>query len=260
MMTPGAPALCEGTVWHRRLSPVEHRFEQPVTFVWLDPDAPEELTSRHPCWSHRRPAPARFRRTDYGDGSKRPLSWFVRDVVEGELGFRPTGPIRMLTQIRRWGWLFNPITVYVVWDRDPERPAAVVLEVTNTPWHERHHYAAALVQRPDDLGRYRARVTKVMHVSPFLDEEFEYEVELVTETGGRLVALAIDVVRPGTLETVLMTGLSIDPRAVTRRALGRSLRSRVPTHRVSAGIYIQAMRLWRRGVVFVPHPSRRTGR
>ena len=27
----------------------------------------------------------------------------------------------MLTQVRRWGWLFNPITVYVAWDREPRR-------------------------------------------------------------------------------------------------------------------------------------------
>jgi DUF1365 family protein len=113
----------------------------------------------------------------------------------------------------------------------------------------------------DDASRYRARIPKILHVSPFLDEDFEYSVELVTDSDGRMVGLAIDVVRPGTGETVLETGLSIIPRAATRRALGRSLRNRaVPTHRVSTGIYIQAMRLWRRGAVFVPHPSRRTGR
>ena len=260
-MRPGEAALCDGTVWHHRSSPVNHDFEYPVAYVWLDPDAPEHLTSPHPLWSHRHPAPARFRQADYGDGSGRRLSTCVRSLITDQLGFRPSGAVRMLTQVRRWGWLFNPITVYVAWGRNPDVPVAIVLEVTNTPWRERHHYTAALQQVPHDgATRYRARIGKALHVSPFLDEDFEYLVELAPDAHGRLIELAIDAVRPGTEETVLETAISLDPRPVTRRALGRSLRARLaPTHRVSIGIYVEAMRLWRRGVMYVPHPSRRAG-
>ena len=109
----------------------------------------------------------------------------MRDLIADQLGTRPSGAVRMLTQVRRWGWLFNPITVYVAWDRNPDVPVAIVLEVTNTPWRERHHYTAALQQVPHDGGnRYRARISKALHVSPFLDEEYEYLVELAPDGTG----------------------------------------------------------------------------
>ena len=53
----------------------------------------------------------------YGDGSARSLGEQVGDALADVLGARPTGPVRMLSQWRRWGWLFNPITVFVAWDR-----------------------------------------------------------------------------------------------------------------------------------------------
>ena len=57
---------------------------------------------------------------------------------------RPLGPVRTLTQVRTWGYLFNPITVTTGGPRGRARRAAppdvVVLEVTNTPWKERHWY------------------------------------------------------------------------------------------------------------------------
>ena len=53
---------------------------------------------------------------------------------------RPDGPIAMLTQLRTWGWLFNPITIYYCFDRTGTTVARAVVEVTNTPWHERAAY------------------------------------------------------------------------------------------------------------------------
>ena len=167
-MNPGPAAICEGTVLHRRLTPVRHEFSYPVSYVWLDPDAPDNLCRHHPLWSATRPAPARFRRSDYGDGSVRSLATQVRADLADTLGYGPDGPVRMLTQVRRWGWLFNPITVFLAWDSEADDPVGAVLEVTNTPWKERHRYPVEL--RPNGPGSVTARTPKALHVSPFLDE------------------------------------------------------------------------------------------
>jgi DUF1365 family protein len=239
------------------VTPIGHDFTYGVSYVWLDPDAPDELCRHHPLWSARRPAPARFRRSDYGDASGRSLVTQVRDDLTERLGYRPQGPVRMLTQVRRWGWLFNPITLFVAWDDTPERAVGAVLEVTNTPWKERRRYAVALGSDPaDERGGLSARVAKALHVSPFLDEAFEYVIRL-RDAGGDVAGLelAIDVVRPGSSQPVLMTRLQLDRVVADRRSLGRSLATRVaPTHRVSAGIHAQAARLWVKRVPFVPHP------
>jgi uncharacterized protein len=256
-MKPLAPSLCAGEVFHRRVDPVVHEFRYPLRSVWFDPDRPAAVADAHPLWSCTRPAPARFRASDYGDGSDRSLGDQARDMLAPVLGARPTGPVRMLTQWRRWGWLFNPITITFVWHDTDDAPSGAVLEVTNTPWKERHHYPVALERRDD--GTLVAGFDKVLHVSPFLDEDHRYRFT-ARHSGGcdeGTLHIGLDVLSCDDGTLVLATGMRLDHRPVSRRSLGAAIRADgVPTHRVSAGIHVQAARLWRR-VPYVPHPARR---
>lgn len=258
VLPPGGPAVCDGSVFHRRTVPTRHEFRYGVSYVWLDPDDPRALTDAHPLWSTDRRAPARFRRSDYGTSTTGSLADATRDEVAAVLGRRPAGPVRMLTQVRRWGWLFNPITLYVVWDDTTVAgvdadPVAAVLEVTNTPWKERHRYPTALVR---DGAWLRAGTDKHLHVSPFLDEDHRYDVRLRGDDDR--LHLRIDVIPAGAERPVLETGLTVDRRAADRRALTTALvRRAVSTYRVSLGIHWQAARLWLKRVPFVAHPAKR---
>ena len=69
-----------------------------------------------------------------------PLADAVRQFVAAETGFRPEGPVRLLTQLRRYGYYFSPLNLYYCFDRDGETVEVVVAEVSNTPWLERHCY------------------------------------------------------------------------------------------------------------------------
>ena len=256
-MIPGPPALCEGTVAHRRLAPEHHQFNQPVSYVWIDPDNPQELCGLHPKWSHRRPAPARFRRKDYGTQRTGSLAAAARDDLRNVLDHTPQGPVRMLTQVRRWGWLFNPITIFLVWGESGDqvaettRPIGAVLEVTSTPWKERIRYPVAL---DASNGSLTATFDKSMHVSPFLGMDYRYQFSI--ENRDDEVAAKIDVAGPDG-DLVLRTALRLQRRAATRELLDGSLRSTpLPTHRVSAGIHGQAVRLWAKRVPIVPHPRK----
>lgn len=258
-MIPGPAAVCSGTVVHRRDHPRVHRFTQRVSQVWIDPDDPAQLCDLHPGWSDRRPAPARFRRRDYGLEPTGSLAQAARDDLTVVLDRTPRGPVRMLTQLRRWGWLFNPITFYFVWDHaddetpGPRRPVGAVLEVTNTPWKERTRYPVALAP---SQGRLCAAFDKGMHVSPFLGMDHRYRLQVHDRDD--VMAVDLDVVDTGDT-VVLHTSLRLRRRPATRRVLGRSLWSEpFPTHRVSAAIHHQAARLWAKGVPFVAHPDTTT--
>ncbi|MEO6653044.1 MAG: DUF1365 family protein [Ilumatobacteraceae bacterium] len=255
-MRAGEAAVCGGSVLHRRFAPARHEFRYPVSYVWLDPDDPNALCAAHPLWSTVWPAPARFRRRDYGVEPVGSISDGVRDEVESLIGRRPFGDVRMLTQVRRWGWLFNPITVYVVWDADPDVPIAAVLEVTNTPWKERHR-APILWSAPDADGWFTSSVDKQLHVSPFLDEDCRYDLRLRAVGDG--IEFELDVIRELDPRPILHTSLVLRRALATRQVLGRSLwTSFAPTHRVSLGIHLQAARLWLKRVPFVAHPSKRS--
>lgn len=262
VVAPGGPAVAFGTVWHRRNRPTVHEFSYPVAQVWFDPDRPEDLFDRHPLWSSRRRRPIRFRRQDHLDGTDAPIGPRIRAAIAPVLGGEtPTGPLRILTQPRTWGWLFNPITVHLAWNLHDADPAAAVLEVTNTPWKERTLYPLAL--SPTGEGGVAATFDKSLHVSPFLDGDLRYNLRVSQRPGpaadDRRLTVNIDATRPGNpSDPVVETALDLTVRPPNRRAMTAALtRTPLPTHRVSAGIHLQALRLWVKRVPFVPHPSRR---
>ena len=163
-----ASCLYEGTIRHRRLEP-RREFTHRLALAYVDLDElPNLLGGRLVA---RRPGLARFRRRDYLGDADVPLNSAVRDVVEQQTGARPEGPIRLLTQLRSLGHCFNPVSFYYCFDRGGERLRAVVAEVTNTPWGERHRY----VIEGNGSALLTGRFAKAMHVSPFMGMDHHYE-------------------------------------------------------------------------------------
>ncbi len=91
-------------------------------------------------------------------------------MVEDQCGWRPEGPVRVLTQLRTCGHCFNPVSFYYCFGVD-ERLEAIVAEVTNTPWGERHAYV--LKNRADEAVVH-GRSVKRMRVSPFMAMDQQY--------------------------------------------------------------------------------------
>ena len=138
---PWHSAIYEGTVRHRRYTPKFHGFTYRVFMVYLDLQEMNELFQQTPLWSSGRFSLSWFRRKDFFDGNKHnDLYDAVADYVEMETGKRPSGAIRMLTNLRYFGFIINPITCYYCFDKTGKILETVVAEVTNTPWGERCHY------------------------------------------------------------------------------------------------------------------------
>ena len=76
--------------------------------MYLDLDELPTLFDGVPFWSAKRPALACFRRKDYYGDANKPLAECLRDLVEKNVGQRPRGPIRMLTNLRYFGYIINP--------------------------------------------------------------------------------------------------------------------------------------------------------
>jgi DUF1365 family protein len=239
-------AIYEGTLHHRRFGSPNHEFSYRVAMPYLDLAEIDELVARHPLWAREKPNAVSFRRADYLGDPDVPLDRAVRDLVVARTGRRPRGPIRMLTHVRTWGWLFNPLTVYFCMDPTGDRIDALVLEVTNTPWHERHAYVI-------DGGAGAHHFRKELHVSPFFGMNQEYRLR-VSVPGDRLIVRLASVENGA---VVFDATLRLRRRNATRAAMGRLLwRYPLLTLRVSIGIYRQALRLWRKGAPVHAHPCR----
>ena len=225
---------------HRRGRPRVHAFRYRVFMLYLDLDELPAALDHRLLWSARRAAPARFRRTDYPGDPAQPLADWVRDLVLERAGTRPGGPVRLLTHVRQLGTWFNPISAYYCFAPDGYSLEWVVLEVTNTPWRDRHHYVLD-VRQPAIVRR--GSMAKELHVSPFLPMDLRYSWRLTAP--GDSVALSIDVADAGGV--VLTTALALRRRPLTRRSMAVLLARHWPMSlRVLAGIHWQALLLWRK--------------
>lgn len=252
MTVSAVSAVYDAEVRHHRQEPA-HDVRQRVRLAYLDLDELPGVVARRFGWSTR-PAPVWFRRRDYLDGTDRPLAGAVADLVEERTDRRPTGPIRVLTQVRTLGWLFNPLTAYYCFTPDGQGLDVVVLEVTNTPWHERHWY---VLDGAEVTSREGATFPKAFHVSPFLPMELTYRCR--TAVPGHRVRLHLELSRPGpdgTPDVVFDAGLTGRRETSTSRlSPTRALRTLTQTARVSAGIYAHAAVLLARGARVHRHPS-----
>jgi hypothetical protein len=246
--------IYQGWVRHRRFAPAENAFRYRVFMMYLDLAELDTVFRGRWLWSTERFALAWFRREDhYGDPSV-PLDDAVRDLVEQETGRRPRGPIRLLTNLRYFGYCMNPVSFYYVFDENDQRVETIVAEVHNTPWNEQHCYVLDASMNEGGGRRHRYRFDKAFHVSPFMGMEQNYDWRFVEPAD----QLGVHMENFESGQRLLDATMTLKRRPITGMNLARVLiRHPFMTGKVIAAIYFQALRLWLKRVPFHPHPKHR---
>lgn len=243
-----ASALYVGHVRHRRRRPRDHSFRVATYHVLIDVDELDELEERIPLFGHRRRAVTRFDDRDHFGPADRP----VREKVGAWLGAQgrrlPEGPLRVLTNLRVLGHVFNPVSWWFAHDRDG-RLALVLAEVNNT-FGESHVYVLDVDH--GDTGLVRAGADKVFHVSPFLPiEGLTYRFSVLPPAERVLVHMDVDDDQ-GKLFDATQDGrrVELDARSLARVLVRYPL---LPLATVLL-IHIHALRLWMKRVPFHRKP------
>jgi DUF1365 family protein len=244
-----------GSVRHRRFAPTDNRFAYRLFMSYLDLAEVPELFDRYLFWSARRAAPAWFRRTDFHGDAAVPLDDAVRDLVASRTGARPTGPIRLLTHLRYFGYSFNPVSFYYCFDASGETVESIVAEITNTPWKERHAYVLPVASSVGSGGAWRFRFEKQFHVSPFMPMDMRYDWRFSAPEDGLHVHM--ENWRDG--RPVFDATLNLAREPITSASLARALIGfPLMTAQVVALIHWQALRLWIKRAPFYTHPDKLT--
>ena len=241
-------ALYSGWVLHRRFAPRAHAFRYRMGLLYLDLSEQAQLFTLSKLAGSGRWAPFAFRESDYLPEFTRQgvaLHEAVRERVEQALGTRPQGRICVLTQPRSWGLAFNPASFFYCHEADGQL-AAILCEVSNTPWRERYHY----VLPAEGTGHQHVAVAKAFHVSPFLPRELEYRMSF-SPVGERL---GLHMADWSGEEKVFDASLSLQRTELNRASLHRYL-LQFPwmTGKTLVAIYWQALRLLLKRIPLFSH-------
>jgi uncharacterized protein len=236
------PSIYVGKLRHRRFQPVRHEFTYPVFMVMLDIDAIPALMKISPLAAYNRfNCASYYERDHFGDPSVA-IRERLREDASAEGVALPEGPIYLLTHLRYFGYNFNPVSFFYCCD--PQGRLETILAEVNSTFGESHNYWLNSSNQLSARNSLRYRVTKAMHVSPFMKMELDYTFSF-TAPDDRLVA-HMQTLDDG--ERFFDATLDLRREPWTARSLHRAL-AVYPcmTAKVIAAIHWQALRLYVKG-------------
>ncbi|MBP2548421.1 DUF1365 family protein [Neorhizobium galegae] len=242
----GGSALYLGTVVHSRHRPKKHALTYRVFSLLVDLDELESLDRRLKLFGYNRAAVYSFHDRDHGTGETGGLRRWVESHLSDAGIPHDNIRIRVLCYPRLFGYVFNPLTLYFCSDAQGNL-LALLYEVCNT-FHERHTYI--IPAKADGPGPVRHSCAKAMYVSPFVPMDCQYDFD-ITPPGERVKIAINERDAEGDL---LFASFAGRRQALSDRSLARALFSYpLMTMKVMAGIHIEALRLWLKGVPLYRH-------
>lgn len=240
--------ICFGRVMHARLRPTRNVFRYRVFFLRFPVTDLDGLA--RPLLSVDRFNLFSVHRRDHGPRDGSDLGAWIRALLAREGLSRADGEVWLQTFPRVLGYVFNPVSFWLCHDR-AGKLRAVLCEVSNT-FGEHHNYLLAHPdERPIEPGDVLS-AGKVFHVSPFCEVAGGYRFQFALDPAA--IRVRIDYDDPA--GKLLATSVSGRAQALTSARLAMAF-VLYPwmTAAVIARIHWQALRLWVKGVRFVPKPE-----
>lgn len=246
-------ALYAGLVVHQRVGAVRHGFRYRVYMHLIDLDELETLDRDLRLFGYNRSRAVAFHDRDHLGDPARSVKDNLAEFLRSQGVEPPGGPIRLLTNCRVLGYVFNPVSFFYCYDQ-AGLVRAIVAEVHNT-FGEQHCYLLRDAETRGGTGASGAdRVwheKKVFHVSPYMSLDGTYRFELGVPGDG--FQARIDLHRQESLvfaSRLTLTRIPLNDRTLARLLVAYPLM----TLRVIGSIHWQALRLWLKGAIYHPKP------
>jgi len=240
-----------GQVRHRRFAPKSHQFLYKIFMFCFDVSEIDNTFKDIKQVSIEKFNWFSFKRKNYLNDSTTKLNKYARQLIMNRFGTYPQGKIYLLTQLSCLGYCFNPISIYFIFDEENKNLDYLILEVTNTPWGERHNYILKHTAKPKN-GIYFYQFQKELHVSPFMSMNYVYQFNLKLNKEKIVVHMQNSIQGKKDFDATLILKAQ-DSCEIKKVFFNYPLIS----YKVSAAIYWQALKLWIKGFPFYAHPRSR---
>lgn len=267
-----------GTVSHNRYSPKQHGFEYTLFYLHLDLDHIEDINQLSRLWSHNKRNFVEYRRSDYFKTAPKALQHAslkqsVCEYLKQKTGKTFAGKIFILTNLRYWGYCFNPISYYFCYD--PQGNLQYILDnVTNTPWGKSHIYLHDIQASANSSQNHNTQsdklvldFSKTFHVSPFMPMHLNYRSQYKISNEKLLIHMDLFSMPQDNVDdeagsemennkkifsaTMNMHGQTLTPELAMKLPFVHPMQC----GKIIFGIYWQALRLWLKRVPFYSYPS-----
>lgn len=264
-------SVYSGWIRHRRFEPVKNAFTYPIFMLYLDLDEIKNVLSKKWYFSIERFNFVSFKRKDFF----KPEMFDLKQAVISEVSeyYKQEGvaltdiiSVRMLCHVRYLGLVFNPVVFYYCFDANNE-PVAILAEITNTPWGERHSYVLPICNREAFSGldaqqkghnlnnrKHQFKFKKCFHVSPFNPMNMDYRW-VFSEAKEQLVVHMENFIQTNDGAKHFDATLNLEQHDLVKNLARILMKQPFMTAKVMLGIYWQAFKLWVKGSKFYDHPG-----
>lgn len=236
------PSVLRARVSHCRQQPVVNQFTYGIDYLLLDEAAIEQGKGPR-LFSFGQFNLVSLQPTDHG--IKEYTN--IKDVrrLAHESGVKGVDQILLLTHPRYWGYTFNPVSFWLIFDKS-QQLLAVISEVHNT-YGDRHAYLCTSANGNAISSDSWLIADKLFHVSPFFDIKGTYKFRFIIEDSRIGIWINYNDGNGGGLYTAIIG----DRQPFTDRELVYALiRRPLGAAKTTLLIHWQALRLWCKGLRF----------